>query len=144
MLGSVLAAALSAAAPTADTQSDAALMRSYLAAILARDMAYLKANSHVQVQYDPQFRARQTPSNLEYSVEVIFEKTKDCDVGALLRDRGPLGYTVNWWCSYYDEPAGVPFEGGAAILRVRDGLIEVSNFNWSGPYAAWAPRQVGQ
>jgi hypothetical protein len=144
MLGSVLAAALSAAAPTADTQSDEALLRSYLAAILARDTAYLKANSHPQVQYDPQFRARQAPSNLEDSVEVIFEKTKDCDVGALMRNRGSQSYTVNWWCSYYDEPAGVPYEGGAAILRVRDGLIEVRNFNWSGPYAAWTPRTVEQ
>lgn len=144
MLGSVLAAALTAAAPATDTQNDEALMRSYLAAILARDVAYLEANTHAQVHYDPQFRVKQTPSNLEDTVEAIFAKTKDCDVGALLRDRGSPGYTVNWWCSYYDEPAWTPFEGGAATLRVRDGLIEISNFNWSGPYPAWAPRGVGQ
>ncbi|MDG5747638.1 hypothetical protein P8Q88_05545 [Qipengyuania sp. XHP0207] len=119
-------------------------MRAYLAAILARDTAYLKANSHSQVQYDPEFRARQTPSNLEDSVEEIFEKTRDCDVGALMRNRGSQSYTVNWWCSYYDEPAGAPFEGGGATLHVRDGLIEIGNFNWSGPYPAWAPRRVGQ
>ena len=144
MLGSLLAAALTVAAPGSDPQDDEALMRSYLAAILARDVAYLEANTHAQVQYDPQFRERQSPSNLEETVEAVFAKTKDCDVGALLRDRGSPGYTVNWWCSYYDEPAGAPYDGGGATLRVRDGLIEISNFNWSGPYPAWAPRRVGQ
>lgn len=144
MLGSVLAAALTAAAPATDTEGDEALMRSYLSAILARDTAFLKANSHPQVAYDRDFRARQTPSNLEDSVEAMLEKTRDCDVGALMRDRGSQGYTVNWWCSYYDEPAGAPFQGAGATLRVRDGLVEIGNFSWSGPYPAWTPRRVGR
>lgn len=144
MLGSVFAAALVAAAPATGPQDDEALMRSYLSAILARDMAYLKANTHAQVRYDPEFRASQTPSNLENTVEAIFAKTRDCDVGNLSRNRGSHSYTVNWWCTYYDEPAGAPMEGGAAILRVRDDLIEIVNFNWQGPCAAWTPRIVDQ
>ncbi|QZD90432.1 hypothetical protein K3148_03300 [Qipengyuania aurantiaca] len=144
MLSSVLAVALTTAAPATASEVDEAPMRSYLAAILARDSEYLEANTHPEVQYDSQFLDRTAPSNLEESVEAIFAKTKDCDVGALLRDRGSKSYTVNWWCSYYDEPAGIPFEGGAATFRVRDGHIEISNFSWSGPYPAWAPRRVEQ
>ena len=137
MMGSILATVVAMAVPGSEHRDDAALMRAFLAALVARDADYLEKNVHVEVRYDAEFRARRTPRQLETSANEVIEKTKDCDVGALIRGTGSPHYTVNWWCKYRDGPEHSPLEGAAAVLRVRDGSIEISNFSWQGPYPVW-------
>ena len=134
MFGSILVAAVATAAPVSKHHDDEAVMRAFLAALVAGNSGYLEKNAHVELGYDAEFRARHTPGRLETNANVVIEKTKDCDVGAVMRGVGSLNYTVNWWCRYRDEAEGSPLEGAAAVLRVRKGLVEISNFSWQGPY----------
>lgn len=137
MIGSILAAVVTAAAPVPEHHDDEAVMRTFLAALVAGNSDYLEKNAHVELRYDAEFRARHTPEQLETTAHAAIEKTKDCDVGAVIRGAGSLNYTVNWWCKYRDEAEGAPLEGAAAVFRVRKGLVEVSNFSWQRPYAVW-------
>ena len=141
MIDSILVAALATTVSILEPYDDEALMRSYLAALIARDKDFLEKNARPEVRCDSQFRLRHTSGLLESSVGAVLEKTKDCDVGAIMRGVGPLSYTVNWWCKYRDEPDGSPLEGASAVLSVRNGLVEISNFGLSGPYAAAWPRR---
>ncbi|WP_338425199.1 hypothetical protein [Sphingopyxis kveilinensis] len=137
MIGSILVAVVAAAAPVSAHRDDEAVMRTFLAALVAGNSDHLEKNVHVELRYDAEFRARHTPGQLETTAHAVIEKTKDCDVGAVIRGVGSLNYTVNWWCKYRDEAEGSPLEGAAAVFRVRKGLVEVSNFSWQQPYAVW-------
>jgi hypothetical protein len=137
----MLAAAATVASASQEFDEEA-LMRSYIAALIARDAEYIREHSHPEVRYDPEFRDRHTAGQIEDQVKAILEKTRDCDIGAVMRGTGSLNYTVHWWCNYRDVPEGSPLEGAGAVLRVREGRIEISNFNWSGPYSV-GPRRVG-
>lgn len=134
MIGSILVAAVATAVPVSEHHDDEAVMRTFLAALVARHSDYLEKNAHVELRYDAEFRARHTPGRLETTANAVIEKTKDCDVGAVMRGFGSLNYTVNWWCKYRDETEDSPLEGAAAVLRVRNRLVEISNFSWQGPY----------
>lgn len=135
MIGSILAAVVATAVPVSEHHDDEALMRTFLAALVARNSEYLEKNAHVELRYDAEFRTRHPSGRLETTANAVIAKTKDCDVGAVMRGVGSLNYTVNWWCTYQHETKDSPLEGAAAVLRVRNGLVEISNFNWQGPYA---------
>ncbi|WP_143089616.1 hypothetical protein [Qipengyuania nanhaisediminis] len=134
MNGSILAFVLASSLPVAVIQDDEAKMRAFLAALIARDTDHLVENAHAEVRYDPDSRLERSPERMEKNVRSIFEKTRNCDVGAMIRGKGSLQYQVNWWCEYYAEPEGSPSQGAFAVLTVENGRIEISNFSWQGPY----------
>jgi uncharacterized protein YchJ len=58
MIDSILVAALATTVSILEPYDDEALMRSYLAALIARDKDFLEKNARPEVRYDSQFRLR--------------------------------------------------------------------------------------
>lgn len=135
-------AAPPAAATASPDQRDLAVLSDFLAALLTRDEARILALAEPDIRVDPSIDNR--PGLRDTTLAQLLERTRSCDIGAILQgySREP-GYTVNWWCDYAEgDTLRFPTSGAHVVVGVAGGRLRLTNFSYGIRYGAPARQAV--
>jgi hypothetical protein len=102
----LVAAPLNEAMPGASTKPDVSshernVMNRFLAAVLLKDEATMRALAKQEVPVDPPLDSR--PGLRPTTLDRVIESTRSCTLGAANHSQSTVPrYVVNWWCEFAD------------------------------------------